>query len=321
MDIDILCMGNASYDIYFPMDAFPEEDMKYSLEIFLEACGGPAANAAYLLGMWKAPCGFAGCVGNDPYGREIIRSFQSAGVDTSFIEMREGYHTPLSCIITNTTNGSRTILNRRHIGNNMAFPEDALMQNAAAGKGGPKYLHFDSHEYAASLRALEMFPAAVSVLDAGSRRPATEELSGKVDHLLCSESFAAAMTGINKMETMAEQVRCAGGLMEINPRPGCFTLGDNGLVFWEHEGVFHLPAFPVRAVDSTAAGDIFHGAFLYSCWRGNNFSDSLLFSSATAALSVQKHGGRPSIPPVYEVENFIARHAAAGTLPAPRRIR
>ncbi len=314
MNGGVLCIGNASYDIYFPMDGYPREDQKYTVETFLEACGGPASNAAYLLGLWKVPVAFAGCVGDDEYGRRIADEFASVEVNTRCLEIRPGHHTPLSCVLTNAANGSRTILNRRRTDSSMRFHPEWLY----SGNDGPAFMLLDSHEHEASLKALKLFPKAVSVLDAGSRRKATEDLAGKVTHLICSESFAEAMTGAGPLTSDANMARCAQQLSAINPRPGCYTLGNRGLVWWDDEGVHYLPAFAVEALDSTAAGDVFHGAFLYALHGGEIFKDALIFSSAAAALSVQNHGGRPSIPGVRAVEAFVETCRSTGTLPAPR---
>lgn len=315
MITDVLCIGNASYDIYFPVPAYPEEDEKYVVEEFLEACGGPASNAAFLLGLWGVQCGFGGLVGDDEYGRTIAEEFRKIGVDTELLEARNNHDTPLSCVITNATTGSRTILNRQKKGAGMTLDGEVL------AKKGPHFLLFDGHEYAASLEALRLFPEAVSILDAGSLRPETRVIAGKVTHLLCSGRFAFELAGLSDAETDAELISCSKYLIKLNPNPGCFTLGSRGLVYWEKDNLWHLRAFPVKAVDTTAAGDIFHGAFLFSLIKGRSFPDSLIFGSAAAAVSTERPGGRSSVPPVKEVENFLTRQKNSGTFPVPRRLR
>jgi sulfofructose kinase len=73
-------------------------------------------------------------------------------------------------------------------------------------------------------------------------------------------------------------------------------------------------------VDTTAAGDIFHGAFLFSLHRGESFRDGLLFGAAAAALSTETPGGRSSIPSVEQVRTFIERYKNRETFPVPRRL-
>ena len=71
MQADVLCIGHAAYDVSLFVDGYPQENSKCETDELLEACGGPAANAAYLLSSWGMTCGFAGLVGDDVYGRRI----------------------------------------------------------------------------------------------------------------------------------------------------------------------------------------------------------------------------------------------------------
>jgi len=295
MTKSILCIGHASYDVFFPLDAFPEEDEKHTVEVFLDACGGPASNAAYLIGSWGGNCAFAGCLGRDVYGDRIIEEFMEIGVNLDLLEQKDDHHTPLSCIIINSSTGTRTIINRRDTKYQMKLNKETLKQM------DPAYLLFDGHEYEAALEALELFPEAVSILDAGSLRPSTKDLARRVTHLLCSERFARDISGMYN----GDPLYIAKVLMEINPNPGCVTLGSRGLMFWEKGEVTHIPAFPVEAVDTTGAGDIFHGAFLYYIAQGEEFYHCLRHASAAAALSTTRAGGRQSIPSRERVEKFL----------------
>jgi sugar/nucleoside kinase (ribokinase family) len=320
MGIEILCIGITSYDIFFPMDGFPEENRKYKSDIFQEAGGGPAATAAYLLGSWGAATGFAGSIGGDGYGEKLTRDFDEAGVDYTLAEVRENYHTPLSWIINNRRNGSRTILNRRDENDRMdpdLFRLRVEEKNAAsgtghtAGSGGriePRFILFDSHELDISLTALELFPDAVTVIDAGSRREGSERLAPRVNHIICSESFAQGMAGLERIESDDEMCACVRKLREINPRPGAVTLGGRGALMWDEEGsTYALGAYEVEAVDTTGAGDIFHGAFVYAMYRGDGFRDAMVFASAAAALSAEKPGGRESIPMRGTVDKLVKK--------------
>jgi sugar/nucleoside kinase (ribokinase family) len=312
MVLDVLCIGHAAYDIYFPLDTFPEENRKYKTGHFLESVGGPASNAAYLLGLWGVPAGFAGRVGEDSCGRAVLDDFRSVGVDTRLVEVREDFHTPLSCIINNRSNGSRTIINRREDSEGLRLDTaKAAYLDELAGSSPPRFLLFDSHEHEASLEALELFPRAVSVLDAGSARPASIDLAEKVTHPVCSESFAQSKTGIDRLERDEDLRRCAEMLRNTNPAPGAVTLGDRGFVYWDERGIYAAEPFRVKTVDTTGAGDIFHGAFVFALREGRGFAGSLVFAAAAAALSTEKQGGRESIPPLPDVRKLAERKKPA----------
>ena len=77
----VLCIGHAAYDITIPFDGYPEENTKNRVTTRIECGGGPASNAAYLLGKWGVETYFSGVIGNDKYGRIIKREFESVNVD------------------------------------------------------------------------------------------------------------------------------------------------------------------------------------------------------------------------------------------------
>ena len=109
----ILCLGHISYDITFPVKEFITENKKIRVDSRIECGGGPASNAAYLLGKWGSEVYIAGLIGDDPYGKRIIEEFDSANVNTKYLEVRHDYKTSNSIIINNISNSSRTILNYR----------------------------------------------------------------------------------------------------------------------------------------------------------------------------------------------------------------
>jgi sugar/nucleoside kinase (ribokinase family) len=165
---------------------------------------------------------------------------------------------------------------------------------------------FDGHEPAASLAALEAFPDAVSILDAGSWREGTAELAKRVDYLAASERFALQATGAPGLAAEPDRRECVRLLRERYDTVVVATLGERGLIGDDGAGFFHLPAFPARAVDTTAAGDIFHGAFAWALARALPFGEALRIGSMAASLSTRKTGGRASIPALTEVGKELA---------------
>jgi sugar/nucleoside kinase (ribokinase family) len=300
MPVEILCIGHAAFDLSVFVESFPHENSKCETPELQESGGGPAANAAYLLSAWGVRCGFAGLIGSDRYGERIREEFQSVGTDISLMELRPGHATPVSIILINKQNGSRTIVNRKMAGSPLQFEEAALKVLS------PQVLLFDGHELQASLAALRVFPEAISILDAGSWREGTASLAGQVDYLAASERFALQATGLSNLSDAAAQRACASRLRELYPAIVIITLGENGLIADDGGGFFHLAAYPAPVVDTTAAGDIFHGAFAYAVAQSWSFLESLRFASLTASLSVRVAGGRSSIPSLEKVKEEFA---------------
>jgi sugar/nucleoside kinase (ribokinase family) len=299
MPLDVLCVGHAACDVSLFVDHYPQENTKCETHESLEDCGGPAANAAWLLSSWGLHAGFAGLVGDDVHGRRTRDEFTAVGTDVSLMELRPGHATPLSMIFINRQNGSRTIINRKLKGASLSLNADVLLLL------NPRVLLFDGHELEASLTALAAFPDAISILDAGSWREGTAALAGKVHYLAASERFALQATGMRSLQDAADRRQCLAKLREQFSTKTIVTLGERGLIFDAGDGYNKQSEFPAVAVDTTAAGDIFHGAFAYAIACGMPLVEALRFSSMTASLSVRKAGGRSSIPTLTEVKEAL----------------
>jgi sulfofructose kinase len=287
MNVSVLCVGHAAWDLCFVVDAYPAENSKAETSLLIESGGGPAANAAWLLARWGVPTALAALVGEDDYGRRTLAEMRQAGVDCRCLEPRPGHSTPVSTILVNRANGSRTIINRK-TGGKLLLSDEAL-----AGLN-PRLLLFDGHELDASLAAMRAFPSAMTALDAGSLRDGTRELSRHVDYLVASQRFAAQVSGHS--DVSAHWQTCLERLRKLNGKVAVVTLGDEGLIFDDGQQQGRLPARAVKAVDTTAAGDIFHGAFAYALLQNMDLGAALRLATAAAGLSVLQFGGRPSTP-------------------------
>ncbi len=295
----ILCVGHASYDLCMSVETYPAENSKGQTDQLIESGGGPAANAAWLLARWGVPTALAGVVGQDEYGRRILAELRQGGVECSLMQALSDFLTPVSFIIANRGNGSRTIINRRVA--SRAFEWPCPLPAGLA----PRLLLFDGHELAASLAALEAFPSALSVLDAGTLRPGTDVLSRRVHYLVCSERFALQATGLGALDRHWQA--CVRQLQARNGKVAVVTMGEKGLAFSDGRQEGRLPALPVQAVDTTAAGDIFHGAFVFALERQMELPRALRLATIAAGLSVQRPGGRPSSPALSEVIALLER--------------
>jgi sulfofructose kinase len=300
MSLDVLCVGHAAYDLFFYLERFPLENSKTETSVSMESGGGPAANAAYLLSQWGARCAFAGVVGDDYYGQQILAEFKSIGTATSLLEIRSDFPTPLSLILVNQQTGSRTVVNRK-----IVYAPLRLESGALAGLS-PKILLFDGHELEASLAALSAFPDAITLLDAGSAREGTLALADKVTYLLASERFALQATELANLASAELQQTCLSILRRRFGTTTVVTLGERGLILHDGKCCDQLPAFPASPVDTTAAGDIFHGAFAYGVLTEQPLWENLRFASMAASLSVELPGGRKSIPPIARVKEALA---------------
>ncbi|OUP62438.1 carbohydrate kinase [Drancourtella sp. An177] len=293
--MNIFCIGQSAYDITVPIEGAIEENRKYRVLEYFECGGGPAFNAACLCGKWGANVELISRIGSDEYGKKLKETLQKYHVGTEYLIPCPGMKTPHSMIIAGKAKGSRTIFN---------FPGTREKTEYHIPEKKADVILSDGHEPEISLAMIAANPQAISVADAGTFRESTYKVAQKTDYLICSEDFARQYTGkgihLEEWDICEEIFR---QIEQINGRHAVVTLGENGLLYRKKDGSLgHMPACQVKAVDSTGAGDIFHGAFAYGLTRKWNMEKNLIQSTCASGLSVQKIGGLTSIPEFEEVQ-------------------
>lgn len=293
--MNILCVGHAAYDITFPVLDFPKENTKNRLHEKVECGGGPASNGAYLLAKWGLPVYFMGVVGNDYYGKKIKEELNNIHVDTTYLEMSDQFPTTVSTIIANQKNGSRTILTYRDSNMQLSNKEISFT---------PDIILMDGQEMEVSNNLVDKFPNAITIIDAG--RPTEEiiSLSKKVKYVVCSKEFAETIANEQFTEERESYIRIFTKMKEIFPGEIVITLESKGCLYEYNNRIKVMPSIQVKAIDSTGAGDIFHGAFTYGIAKKWPYEKILQMANITGALSVTKVGGRFSIPTIEEMKKI-----------------
>ena len=290
----IVCLGHITFDITFPVDSFPKENKKTRYFEKTECAGGPASIAAFLLGKWGMKTFIAGVIGNDDYGRKIKKEFVLNNVNTKYLELSEKAETSHALILANRNNGSRTILSY--------VPKNSKMKPFTLAKA-PDIILIDGHEYEASKKMLETYPQAISIIDAGRCKREVIELAKMVNYVVCSKEFAEEVTGLKiNYEDKISLAHIYRKMEEIFKGNIVITLEDKGCLYSLNNKIKIMPGLKVKTIDSTGAGDIFHGAFTYGVAKGFDFEKILKYANIAGALSVTKVGGYKSIPSLEEME-------------------
>ncbi len=288
----ILCIGHASYDTTIPMCGFLEENTKLRIDTKFECGGGPACNAAYLLGKWGMDTTFIGVVGNDKYGNYIKKELDEVKVDTRYMRILDGYETTSSIIFANVEGGTRTIVSYR--------PGEAERLKDVDLDFEPDIILVDGHEFELSRNMIEKYPNAISIMDAGRATEDNLKLAQMIDYVVCSKEFAETVTGIkldgSNYDLLYQKMK------ETFPKNIIVTLEDKGCLYEYNKELKIMPSIEVKSIDSTGAGDIFHGAFTYGIASNWDLEEILRFSNVTAGLSVTKIGSRNSIFTYEEVK-------------------
>lgn len=296
LDVDLLCVGFACHDLVFDVEQHPGPDEKTRASALLNCGGGLAANGAVAAARLGCRTAFVGYLGNDVYGDLHLAELKASGVITDWV-VRGSEPTPLSAIIVKP-DGARTIVNYR--GNS----EDACAGRIDLSHLRAKSILIDGHQFelALTLTHHARTQGIPIVIDADSLRPPTEELVRLVDYVVASERFALEFA---QEEGQGESIEAGlAALAAVSPNV-LVTLGERGLIWQRGSRRGKLDAFPVHAIDTTGAGDAFHGAFAAGLAQGMAWDELLRYASAVGALCCTKVGGRVGIPTAREVEQFL----------------
>ncbi len=294
----ILSIGRTSYDIACPVEEYPVEGTKYFLNEKIESGGGTAANVAYLLGRWGETSYFAGVYGSDDYGTRIKKELEQAMVKTDLMEISYEVGTPLSVILVNKKKGTRT----RFDVVGATQPQLKKYEYTIV----PDVVFSDGKEYAATINALNKFPNAISIVDAGRVDRDLLELCKYVKYIVCSKGFAEKVSGLKiDFDNSLSLVNVYKKLKDRYPNNEIVvTLESMGAMYSVNGEIKIMPGIKTKVVDPSCSGDIFHGAFAYCLANGFDIEKTVTYSNIAAGLSVGKMGGRSSIPAIKEVINY-----------------
>ena len=288
---DVLCVGHASWDIVMAVAHQPLADEKLLADAMQLCGGGPAANAAVCVARLGGRAAFCGYLGRDLFGEAHLRELLDAGVDISAVQ-RGCHPTPVSQILAKP-DGLRSVVN---------YKGDTRQLSADAVDPLPKaqVILFDGHEPQLSQAICQQAKnhGSQTVLDAGSLHKGTALLAGQVDYLVASARFASQYCATDDMQQALRQLSGLCSNVVI-------TQGAAGLLWAAGGEQGRLPPFRIEAVDSTGAGDAFHGAFALGLVRAMVWPDLLRYASAAGALTCTRLGARPALPQRAALEQLL----------------
>jgi sulfofructose kinase len=244
---------------------------------------------------------FVGRVGDDDYGRKIRAAFEEVGVDISWgLQVVPGARSQWAFCVAQKTTGLRAILWRPPATGTIA-PEELDLGRATCAR----VVLVDTHHLAAAIalvrRCRELGIPTVADIEHPSEQG--RELLQLVDFPILPEDCALKWTAEGCCEAAAKALtQQAWGTVVV-------TMGARGSLACDQNGaILYQPAFEVRpVVDTTGAGDVYHGAFAFAVARGMALPKAMRFASATAALSCQALGGRAGLPSLAQVEALLQR--------------
>jgi sulfofructose kinase len=295
-------IGQCSLDYLAVIDIYPQVDTKKEVLEWFEQGGGPVATALVALSRLCIPCRFYGVTGNDYAGKKIKQSLINEGIDVKGLIVREKASSQLAFITIEKGTARRTIFWKR--------PSGEALREVELGADfleGVSFLLIDGLMKDVSLYAAKKANALniPVMLDAGRSRPGMLEIALLSDYVVASEEFAKDLGWDINSEVLHKEKE------KLGVRSLTVTMGERGSITVSNGEIYQIPSFTVKAIDTTGAGDVFHGGYIYGLLHGWDIRDTIIFASALAAMKCTKIGGRTGIPDLSGVIEFFKDHGYA----------
>ena len=291
-DLQIVGLGLSTLDVLIRLKEMPTWERGTRLNGFRLEGGGPVGTAMVAAAKLGAHVGFVGTAGADEAADLKLKSMVECEVDLSHLVRRDGPEDHIVVVHVHAETGERVFAGMEAWRRQPLRAEELDRDYITSAS----YLHIDGFNHEAALQAAKwMREAGKTVVMDGSKtsRPVGEHQRALVpylDVLITGAGFARGLTGIEDIWEAGEAI------LEMGPRIFVETVGEEGSYTVTADERFHTPAFQVDVVDTTGAGDVFHGAYIVGLLHGWNVRQVALFSTAVSAIKCTKLGGRAGIP-------------------------
>ncbi|PVZ82711.1 ribokinase [Serratia sp. S1B] len=292
----IACVGITVQDRLYYVEQLPTGGGKYVANDYREIGGGPAATAAVAAARLGAEVDFIGRVGDDATGRTLLAELNDYEVNVSYVRRYPQARSSQSAILVDAQ-GERIIINHP----SPDLPDDASWLNDI------DFSQYDVvladvrwHQGALTAFTLARRAGVTTLLDADVTPQDIHPLVALADHAAFSEPGLLRMTQETDIERALRLAK--------NDKNGQIyvTQGKHGCFWLENEQLKHQPGFKVDVVDTTGAGDVFHGALAVALGSQPNITQAVRYANAVAALKCTRPGGRAGIPNCDQIDSFLA---------------
>lgn len=296
---DLVGIGLNATDTLILVSHFPAYAGKAAIDREILSPGGQVASALVTVAHLGKRVKYIGTVGDDERGRVQLASLRETGIDLEDVEVRANCPNQAAYIVIDQSTGERTVFWSRPDCLRLE-PESITEQKIAMAR----MLHIDGHDTEAVAKAAEIarrLSIPVSV-DVDTVYPGFDRVLANTDYLVASSEFPTLWTSERDPFRALERIQ-----EEYRIKVAAMTLGAHGALARVDGKFLYSPAFVVNCVDTTGAGDVFHGAFCYSVLEGMPMRETLEFSNAMAALNCTRIGARGGIASAEEARALARR--------------
>jgi len=303
---EVIGLGCCTLDILIRTERLPTWDQPCMFNELRIDGGGQAATAMTAVVRLGVSAGLIATAGNDEIADLKISLTKRYGVDTSHVVRRNCQEMGVVIVLVHAKTGERIFFGGGKQGLYPILPSELDRSYITSAK----YLLIDGLHRESAIESARWIREAGGkvVFDAGT--PGTRPLPPErldflkyVDILISGSGYAQAVTGIDNLTLAGKKIT------EMGPKIFVQTEGENGCYTFTSDEAFHTPAFKVDVVDTTGAGDVFHGAYIVGLIHGWNLRRIAEFASAVSAIKCTRMGGRSGIPTFAETLAFLKTHA------------
>lgn len=305
--LQVVGLGMATLDVLLRLQEMPTWEHGTRLSDFGFDGGGPVGTAMVAAAKLGARVGFVGTAGNDAAAELKMRSFCEVGVDLSRLVVRDVPEDQVVIVHVHAETGERVFSGVSRPSDTQLRPEELDREYITSAD----VLHLEGYHATAALQAAQwMHEAGKTVVLDGSKtngpvRGHMRELVGHVDILISGSGFVQGLTGVPDLNEALPAALAYGPriVVQTEGADGAYTVArrDDGSV-----DRFHTPAFACHVIDTTGAGDVFHGAYIVGRLHGWDLRQTATFASAVSALKCMRLGGRKGIPTFDDVIAFLS---------------
>lgn len=294
----ILSIGSLNLDYVINVPKRPNVGETVSGAELDTVCGGKGGNQAIAAARSGGSVTMIGAVGTDKAGEVLRETLTQAGVECRSLLTKP---CATGCAFITVCDGDNSIIVVRGA-NGELTPDDLKDEWFEGADFVILQLEIDGDTVLSALKKAKKF-GAITVLNPSPAACMRDEFLDYTDILIPNEGEAALITEMDpESENFEQKVLIA---LEKRVSKAIMTLGSNGSVYLNGNDPVRIPAFPVKPVDTTGAGDTFLGALVTRLAEGSSLHEGIVFATAASAISVTRHGAAPSIPTREETEAFL----------------
>jgi ribokinase len=306
----IIVVGSSNTDMIVRVPRIPQPGETLLGGAFSTAAGGKGANQAVAAARAGGEVTLIACVGTDLFGQQALAGFRQDHIHIDQIRVME--ETPSGVAMIFVAEDGENAIAVASGCNALLSPEDIRNAGSAFRQADTVLMQLET-----PLQTIEAAAALArqhdlrTILNPAPAQSLADKLLHNITLLTPNETEAEQLTGI-RVDSERSARQAAEQLLDRGVQSVLITLGARGSFVATREGFRQIPAFNVKAVDTTAAGDVYNGALAVALSEGEDLDTAVRFAHASAALSVTKHGAQPSAPHKKDIEEFLKRHEEQG---------